>query len=164
MFKRYTQFLNILYIICISIGAISISVMSLIITYGVFTRYVLGTGSFWPEPISIFLMIQFTFYGAVACYRTDHHIGVALLSTLLPEKLKIAQEYLIHLLMLGVSVFMVFYGIELVKVTLFQSYPEFEYIKVGVAYSPIPIGGAVMFLFAIEKLILVSPFNKAEMA
>ncbi len=164
MFKRYTQFLNILYIICISIGAISISVMSLIITYGVFTRYVLGTGSFWPEPISIFLMIQFTFYGAVACYRTDHHIGVALLSTLLPEKWKIAQEYLIHLLMLGVSVFMVFYGIELVKVTLFQSYPEFEYIKVGVAYSPIPIGGAVMFLFAIEKLILVSPFNKAEMA
>ena len=164
MFKRYTQFLNILYIICISIGAISISVMSLIITYGVFTRYVLGTGSFWPEPISIFLMIQFTFYGAVACYRTDHHIGVALLSTLLPEKWKIAQEYLIHLLMLGVSVFMVFYGIELVKVTLFQSYPEFEYIKVGVAYSPIPIGGAVMFLFAIEKLILISPFNKAEMA
>ena len=161
MFKRYTQFLNILYIICISIGAISISVMSLIITWGVFTRYVLESGSFWPEPISIFLMIQFTFYGAVACYRTDHHIGVALLSTLLPEKLKIVQEYLIHLLMAGVSVFMVFYGIELVKVTLFQSYPEFEYIKVGVAYSPIPIGGAVMFLFAIEKLILVSPFNKA---
>ncbi len=164
MFKRYSQFLDILYFICISIGAVAICVMSVIITWGVFTRYVLGTGSFWPEPISIFLMIQFTFYGAVACYRADHHIGVALLSTLLPEKLKVVQEYLIHLLMAGVSVFMVFYGIELVKVTLFQSYPEFEYIKVGVAYSPIPIGGAVMFLFAIEKLILVSPFNKAEMA
>ncbi len=164
MFKRYIRFLDVLYIICISIGAVAICVMSLIITWGVFTRYVLATGSFWPEPISIFLMIQFTFYGAVACYRADHHIGVALLSTKLPEKFKIIQEYLIHLLMGGVSLFMVIYGIDLVETTLFQSYPEFEYIKVGVAYSPIPIGGAIMLLFAVEKLLLIFSRHKTQEA
>lgn len=164
MIKLYSKFLDILYYICITIGGVGICVMSLIITYGVFTRYVLGTGSFWPEPVSIFLMIQFTFYGAAACYRADHHIGVALLSTKLPKKLQIYQEYLIHLIMGSISVFMVIYGIALVEVTLFQSYPEFEYIKVGVAYSPLPIGGAIMFLFAIEQLILISPFNPAKEA
>jgi TRAP-type C4-dicarboxylate transport system permease small subunit len=30
----------------------------------VFTRYVLGTGSQWPEPIAILLMVVFTFIGA----------------------------------------------------------------------------------------------------
>ncbi len=164
MFKWYSRLLDILYFICILIGGVAICVMSLIITWGVFTRYVLGTGSFWPEPVSIFLMIQFTFYGAVACYRADHHIGVVLLSTKLPEKLKIFQESLIHLLMGSISVFMVIYGIDLVETTLFQSYPDFEYIKVGVAYSPIPIGGVIMFLFTIEKFILMSTLNKVQEA
>ena len=43
--------------------------MSLIIPVGVFTRYVLGIGSQWPEPIAILLMVMFTFVGAAAAYR-----------------------------------------------------------------------------------------------
>ena len=45
--------------------------MSLIIPWGVFTRYVLGTGSQWPEPIAIMLMVVFTFLGAAAAYRAN---------------------------------------------------------------------------------------------
>ena len=50
--------------------------MSLIIPWGVFTRYVLGTGSQWPEPIAILLMMVFTFVGAAASYRAGAHIAV----------------------------------------------------------------------------------------
>ena len=54
--------------------------MSLIIPVGVFTRYVLGYGAQWPEPIAILLMVVFTFIGAAAAYRAGGHIAVAMLT------------------------------------------------------------------------------------
>ena len=46
-----------LYLLCIWISGISIFLMSLIIPWGVFARYVLGTGSSWPEPVAVLLMV-----------------------------------------------------------------------------------------------------------
>ncbi|MDP1564976.1 MAG: TRAP transporter small permease, partial [Polaromonas sp.] len=65
--KHHTlRFNDWLYLACIWISGLSIFAMSLIIPWGIFTRYVLGTGSQWPEPISILLMVIFTFFGAAA--------------------------------------------------------------------------------------------------
>ena len=44
--------------------------------------------------------------------------------------------------MLGTNVFMLWYGIKLIQVTWYQSIAEFPLVSVGVAYLPIPIGGA----------------------
>jgi TRAP-type C4-dicarboxylate transport system permease small subunit len=51
------------------VGASCLVVLALIIPWGVFTRYVLGFGSSWPEPMAILLMIIFAFFSAAACYR-----------------------------------------------------------------------------------------------
>ena len=66
MANGYEKLMDILYFICVLIASVALAIMSVIISWGVFTRYVLGSGSFWPEPISIFLAIQLTFYGAAA--------------------------------------------------------------------------------------------------
>jgi TRAP-type C4-dicarboxylate transport system permease small subunit len=59
---------------------------------------------------------------------------------------------------------MITYGASLVKTTYFQAYPEFQYIRVGVAYSAIPIGGLITLLFVIEKVFFQSTvkFVKGE--
>ncbi len=150
-----------LYWLCVTIAAVAIVIMCVIITWGVFTRYVLGTGSFWPEPISIFLAIQFTFYGAAACYRAGTHIRLNMFVKMLPAALKRWQGYFAHLLMAAISLFMVTYGASLVRTTYFQSYPEFQYIRVGVAYSAIPIAGLITLLFVIEK-VFFSPKPAAK--
>ena len=80
--------LGALKLMFVAYGAIGIAVQSVIIAWGVFTRYVLGSGSFWPEPISIFLAIQLTFYGAAACYRAGTHISLKMFVDLLPPFLK----------------------------------------------------------------------------
>jgi TRAP-type C4-dicarboxylate transport system permease small subunit len=59
----------------------------------------------------------------------------------------------VQFLMGSFAVFMVYYGSKLVETTFFQTYPEFQYIRVGLVYTAIPIAGFVTFLFAIEKLI-----------
>ena len=82
--------------------------MSLIIPFGVFTRYVLGTGSQWPEPIAILLMMVFTFIGAAAAYRAGGHIAVGMLTDVLPAAAAdAAWAGLVHVLMLGVCGFVV---------------------------------------------------------
>ena len=154
MKNGYVKLMSALYYICVFIAGTALAIMSVIITWGVFTRYVLGSGSFWPEPISIFLAIQLTFYGAAACYRADTHIRLRMFVDLLPPSLQRWQHHLVDFLMAAICLFMVSYGASLVKTTFFQSYPEFQYIKVGVAYSAIPIAGLITLLFVIEKVFI----------
>jgi TRAP-type C4-dicarboxylate transport system permease small subunit len=52
---------------------------------------------------------------------------------------------------------MIWWGVSLVEKTFFQSYPEFQYIKVGSVYAAIPAGGLITFLFVIEKALGVAP-------
>ena len=66
MTNGYNKLMDVLYFICVFIAGGALVIMTTIIAWGVFTRYALGSGSFWPEPISIFLAIQLTFsYSAI---------------------------------------------------------------------------------------------------
>ena len=80
--------MDALYLSCIWLAGTAIALMSLIIPWGVFTRYVLGTGSQWPEPVAILLMMVFTFFGAAAAYRANGHIAVTMLTDVLSEPLQ----------------------------------------------------------------------------
>ena len=157
MKATYRRAMDVLYWLCIGIAGIGIAVQSIIIAWGVFTRYVLGVGSFWPEPISIFLAIQVTFYGAAACYRAAAHLALTTLVDRIPAVPQRALERLGLGVMAAISLFMIWYGISLVQKTFFQSYPEFQYIKVGSVYTAIPGGGLITLLFVIEKALGLGP-------
>ncbi len=156
MRAAYVRAMDKLYLLCVGIAVVSIVVMTLPISAGVFMRYVLEMGAFYSEPISIFLAIQLSFYGAAACYRANAHLRLDMFVKLLPARLNRLPERLVHLLMAGISVFMVIFGARLVEITFFQSYPEFQYIRVGLVYTAIPLAGLITFLFVVEKA-LVAP-------
>ena len=77
-----------LYMTCIWVAGLSVLAIALIIPWGVFARYVLGTGSSWPEPTAILLMMVFTFIGAAASYRAGAHMAVAMVTDRLPPNLR----------------------------------------------------------------------------
>ena len=87
--------------------------MGLIIPWGVFARYVLGTGSSWPEPVAVLLMVTFTFLGAAASYRAGSHIAVGMLTDTLPKPLQKACAGLVHLCMMGICIFVMVWGSKL---------------------------------------------------
>lgn len=142
-----------LYLACIWIAGTAIFFMSLIIPWGVFTRYVLGTGSQWPEPIAILLMMSFTFFGAAAAYRAGAHIAVTMLTERLPTFLQRSSDVLVHGLMSVVCLFVAFYGTRLCVETMGQTIAELPWLPVGVTYAAIPIGSAITLLFVIEHLV-----------
>ncbi|NIE77730.1 TRAP transporter small permease [Pantoea sp. Tr-811] len=143
-----------LYRACIWVAGLSILTMSLIIPWGIFARYVLGTGSSWPEPVAILLMVLFTFIGAAASYRAGAHMAVAMITDRLPEGTRRLVNVLTQLLMVAVCVFMTWYGYKLCVTTWNQYMASLPSVRVGMSYAPIPVGGVLTLIFVLEKLLL----------
>lgn len=142
-----------LYVAAMWVAGIGIAAMSLIIPWGVFARYVLGTGSRWPEPVAILLMIVFTFFGGAVAYRAGSHIAVDMMTSRLPATARRGVARLVDLLVLALSLFLLVWGGKLVLETMGQTIAELPWMPVGVTYLPLPVGGALTALFVIEKLV-----------
>ena len=137
-------------------------IITLIVPYGVFTRYVLNSAASWPEPLAVLLMIVLSFLSAVVCYREHLHIGVGVLPGLLAQPWKSLLGWLLEICMLATNLFMVVWGIKLVEATWYQSIAEFPIVTAGMTYLPIPIGGALTVLFVIERLLTQDFFRQPE--
>jgi len=147
---------------CVFVAGTCLVVITLIIPYGVFCRYVLNSAASWPEPMAVLLMIVMSFLSAVVCYREYLHIGVGVLPALLGPEAKIYLGWFLELCMLATNLFMLVWGIKLVGVTLHQSIPDFPAISVGLTYLPIPIGGGLTALFIIERFMTQKFFAEPE--
>jgi TRAP-type C4-dicarboxylate transport system permease small subunit len=138
---------------CLFAAGVCLVVITLIIPWGVFTRYVLNSASSWPEPMAVLLMIVLSFLSAVICYREYLHIGVGVLPALLDQRGKAVLGWIIEACMMATNVFMVWFGITLVQTTFHQSIAEFPLVSVGVSYLPVPVAGAITALFIVERLL-----------
>jgi TRAP-type C4-dicarboxylate transport system permease small subunit len=123
-----------------------------IIPWGVFTRYVLNYGSSWPEPMAVLLMIWFSFVSAAVCYREGLHIGVGVLPSLLHGTSRRVLGWIVEICMIVMSLFMLHWGVKLVRTTWFQVISDFPIVSTGVSYLPVPVGGAIVTLFVIERV------------
>lgn len=153
MKAAYFAFMDRVNQTCVIIAGVALVVITLIIPYGVFTRYVLNSASSWPEPLAILLMIVLSFLSAVVCYREHLHIGVGMLPNALSGTGQKALGVLIELCMLATNMFLLWYGIKLVQRTWHQSIAEFPIVSVGVSYLPVPIAGFLTLLFVIERFL-----------
>ena len=153
--------LDVVYLGCIWIAGISILLMSLIIPWGVFARYVLGTGSHWPEPVAVLLMVSFTFLGAAASYRAGAHIAVGMLTDRLPPAMRRQCELLVDALMVVICLFVMVWGMKLVFETMGQTLGDLPWLPVGLTYLPLPIGSLMTLVFVLEKIFLGSQSHRA---
>jgi TRAP-type C4-dicarboxylate transport system permease small subunit len=163
MKSRIVSTLDRVYLFCIWAAGIAITAMSLIIPWGVFTRYVLGTGSQWPEPIAILLMMVFTFIGAAAAYRANSHIAVTMLTDRLPFAGEKLCAWVVDVLMLLACGFVAYYGTKLCIGTMQQSVSELPWLPVGVTYASLPIGAAITILFVLERRFVGSQARRKLM-
>ena len=151
------RLMDVLYAACVAIAGAALVLISAIIPWAVYTRYVLSRAASWPEPMAVLLMLVLTFFGAAVCYRAGLHMRMSFFVSLLPPRLQRATAVVVELLMALVALFMIDWGAKLVAATWQNSIPDFPSLSVGVTYLPIPLGGAVLFLFVIERLLLGPP-------
>ncbi|MCQ2029027.1 TRAP transporter small permease [Stutzerimonas zhaodongensis] len=142
-----------IYMTCVWVAGLAIVVMSMIIPWGIFARYVLGTGAGWPEPVAILLMVIFTFLGAAASYRAGAHMAVNMFTDRLPQYMHRHVETLVQILMGIICLFMTIWGVKLCIATWNQFMSTLPTLRVGIAYAPIPVGGAITLIFVVERMI-----------
>ena len=149
--------MDALYLACVGVGGLALILISAIIPWAVFTRYVLNSAASWPEPLAVLLTIVLTFIGAAAAYRLNLHMNVGYFADQLPARGRALLGLLVQLLMALIAGFMIVWGASLVEVTWYNSVADFPALSVGVTYLPIPIGGACLLLFIIERIFLGIP-------
>lgn len=148
--------------VCVIIASSCLVIITLIIPYGVFTRYVLNSAASWPEPIATLLMIVMSFFAAIVCYREYLHIGVGVLPAFLKEPYKTYLGWFLEACMLITNMFMLVWGLKLVQTTWYQWIAEFPLMSVGLSYAPIPLCGGITILFIIERMLTQKFFHEPE--
>ena len=116
--QAYFRAMDALHRACVFFAGVAIVIISIIIPYGVFTRYVLNSASSWPEPMAILLMIVLSFLSAVVCYREHLHIGVGMLPNALKGVPRTLLGIFLEFCMLATNLFMLWYGVRLVHANL----------------------------------------------
>src|SRR6202049_2234356 len=107
LFRRAMDYL---YLVCVIVGCTALVLISVIIPWAVFTRYVLNSAASWPEPMAVLLTIVLTFIGAAAGYRLNLHMNVSCFADMLPARFRILLDLVVQLLMALVAAFMIVWG------------------------------------------------------
>jgi TRAP-type C4-dicarboxylate transport system permease small subunit len=153
MISTYRKAMDALYFACVMLAGTALVLISAVIPWAVYTRYVVNQAASWPEPTAVLLTIVLTFFGAAACYRRRQHMNVAFFVAMLPPRLRRIADLIAEMLVGLFAAFMVIWGAKLVEATWHNTIADFPSLSVGVTYLPIPLGGAALFLFVIERLI-----------
>src|SRR5713101_4816107 len=106
----YRKAMDALYFVCVLVAGIALVLISAVIPWAVFTRYVLNSAASWPEPTAVLLTIVLTFIGAASCYRRRLHMNVAFFATMLPPALQRATALVTELLVAAMAMLMLWYG------------------------------------------------------
>jgi len=149
--------MDYLYLACVITGCAALTLISAVIPWAVFTRYVLNSAASWPEPLAVLLTIVVTFIGAAAGYRLNLHMNLGYFAGKLPDRYRSLADLIVQLLMALIALFMIIWGYRLVEVTWHNTIADFPFLSVGVTYLPIPIGGGCLLLFIIERIFLGIP-------
>jgi TRAP-type C4-dicarboxylate transport system permease small subunit len=157
MKARYARAMEALYLACMVISGASLVVITAIIPYGVFMRYVLNAAASWPEPLAVLLMIVFSFLGGAAVYRANVHMAVRALLDAVNERGRRWLLRLVDIAMAVTALFMLVWGARLVYATWYQVIAEFPVLSVGLTYAPLPLAGLITLLFIIERMWIGQP-------
>ena len=129
-------------------------VMTAIIGWQVFARYVLNASPAWAEQAALLLMIWYVLFAAAAGVREGFHIRIAVFENSLPERAQKPVRIAGHLLVALFGLAMVIWGTELALATWSHDIPTLGLPR-GVAYVPIPLAGLLIVAFSIEHVLAV---------
>lgn len=134
------------------IGAAGLVLMTVIVGWQVFGRYVLNSSPSWSEQASLTLMIWYVSFAAAAGVREGFHIRIVAVENAAPPKLARAMRILSNLVVGLCGLAMALWGGELVARTWSHVIPSLG-ISRGLAYLGLPIAGALIALFALERVL-----------
>ena len=141
-----------------------LAVMSVIIFCNVVLRYSTNESIEWAEEVARHLMIWVTFIGAGPVLRYGGHIAVENLQDALPKAVARLLRVIIALLIGGMLVFLIWFGLEYMDRTQYQLTPSTQ-ISFAFIYAGLPVGAAmalIHWLLIVRDYVLERQFASDE--
>lgn len=145
------RLLSMLATLALWISGTGLVLMTVVIFWQVFSRYVLNDSPSWTESFSVLLMGWFIFLGAAVGIRERTHLGFDVLLYFLPPAAKGVLRSISDIVVLAFGFGMIVYGIQLAELTWNTVMPSLAFPG-GVAFLPVIGGGALACLFSLERL------------
>jgi len=133
------------------------------VAYQVFGRYVLNDTPTWAEALALVLVIWVTMFGAAVGVRDAGHIGMESLLVLVPERVRLKLELVIHALVAVVGAMMAWNGALLAMSVMDYKIPTLG-IPEGLNHVPVALAGALICLFSIEHIVALLHGTEVEPA
>ena len=134
------------------IAAFGLVLMTVIVGWQVFGRYVLNSSPSWSEQAALTLMIWYVLLAAAAGVREGFHIRIVALEETVGPKAKRGMRMVQDLIVAGCGIAMTIWGGELVIRTWEHIIPSLGLPR-GLAYLALPISGVLIALFSLERML-----------
>lgn len=132
--------------------ALLLLVMTVLIFWQFFARFVVGKPLFFSEEIARFAMIWLTFIGAGYAYRKGLLISVDIVLEYAGPRLATVMRVLIILCSLSFALILVHYGFNLVERVSHQIAPSTR-VSMMWPYLAVPLGGLVIVVNSLGLLL-----------
>jgi TRAP-type C4-dicarboxylate transport system permease small subunit len=140
----------------IAIAGISIIGMAIVEGWQVFARYVLNSAPSWTEPVALFFMATTMMFGAAAGVRSSRHFGFFILIESAKPPLRRALRIFANLIAAGTGLMLALWGGEMM-IDAWDYRMAGAPLPQGFSFMPLCFGGALIALFAVERIIVPLP-------
>ncbi len=134
------------------LAAVSLLSIAVVQFWQVFARYVLNDSPGWTEPVALLLMNTAMMCGAAVGVRLDTHFSFSLVADAVSPRLQIALRALSSLVIGAIGAALAWGGARLM-VDDWDIAMAGAAIPEGLRYLPLCVGGGLMTLFALERLV-----------
>jgi TRAP-type C4-dicarboxylate transport system permease small subunit len=134
------------------LAGVSLVAVVAVQAWQVFARYVLNNSPSWTEPLALVFICNAAVLGAAVGARRETHFSFPLLADAAPRPIRLACRALSRLAMAVLGAGLAVYG-GMLAVDTWDVAMAGAGLPVGLRFAPVSWGGALIALFAAERLI-----------
>ena len=138
--------------ICLQLGVLGLVLIIACVSYQVFGRYVLNNTPTWAESLALLLVLYVTMLGCAVGVRDAGHIGMELLSLVIPQSWHRTSEIVVHLLTLLFGALLAWNCAVMYASVNSYMIPTLH-ISESWRYLPMIVAGVLIIMFSIEHII-----------
>jgi TRAP-type C4-dicarboxylate transport system permease small subunit len=142
--------------VTVGVAAVSLASLVLVLAWQVIGRYVLNDSPSWTEPVALTLMSVSALFGSAIAVRAESHFSFPTLLESSPPPIRSALRFMSRSIAVLFGASLSWFGFFLMAdswKTPMAGAPAPE----GLAYAGLAFGGALIALFAFERLLTGSP-------
>ena len=152
---------HILDVILITLSALMLASIAGLTIVQVFYRYILNDALAWSAELTRIGFIWMTFIGSAVAINRRRHLRIDTFVELVPKKLQVLTDIFVHILILGIMIFLSISGYELGMGAINTLTGSLRWPRT-VFYLPLAIGAFFMAVFSM-RVISEDVFELAQL-